>query len=271
VPAIARAIGTGRARVRDLQVPSGGGEQVTTRLERTVERRQIHNPAMRRASWSAIFGGAFIALAVLLLTGTLGIAIGATVIDPAGDSPGATAFGIGAGLWWLASGILALFCGGWAAGRLAGLRRRLEGPLHGAITWALVTVGTVFLAMTVLGAMVSGAMRVVGFGVSTAGQSAGDVIQGAGDVPAVTDRLEQEAPQDLEGVKESATEAAKQVQEAAPEVAQHTADALAVTAWWSFLYLLITAIAAVLGGFVGAPRSNAPVAEERVEVAEGRA
>lgn len=224
---------------------------------------------MRRASWGAIFGGAFIALAVLLLTGTLGIAIGATIIDPAGDSPGAMAFGIGAGLWWLASGILALFCGGWAAGRLAGLRRRLEGPLHGAITWALVTVGTVFLAMTVLGAMVSGAMRVVGFGVSTAGESAGAVIEGAGDLPAVTDRVQKEAPQDLEGVEETAADAVQQVQQAAPEAAQQATEALSVTAWWSFIYLLITAIAAVLGGFAGAPRTSAPVAEERVETAEG--
>lgn len=331
---------------------------MTTRLERTVERRDVNGPALKRASWGAIFGGAFIAVAVMVLLGALGVAIGATTVDPAGDSPSPKALGIGAGIWWLVSGLMALFAGGWAAGRLAGLRRRMEGTLHGVITWALTTAALIFLMTTVIGAMISGAMRVVGAGVSAVGQGAQAVASAAGgaatgqDSPDVAwdkvgaearellrqtgqeelqpEEIEQAAeeakrdvrqaagdPQELENTisqlfrkartrinevdREAATnvlmkrtdmsreearqtvdrwagtfenawqqvqQGGEQVQDTAVQAAQATTSAIAAAAWWTFFYLLLTAIAAGLGGFLGAPRGRAAPGEERVETRE---
>jgi hypothetical protein len=120
-------------------------------------------PPLKRVSWGAIFGGTFISLAVMVLLGSLGLAVGATTIDPqTGETPSLRAFGIGAGIWWLVNGGLALFAGAWAASKLAGPRRRLESTLHGLVTWSFTTTLAVILMSTVVGSMISGAMRVLG-------------------------------------------------------------------------------------------------------------
>lgn len=132
-----------------------------SKLEPTVGPYDV--TPLKRVSWGAIFGGTFISLAIMVLLGSLGIAIGATTIDPAtGETPSARAFGIGAGIWWIGSSVLALFGGGWAAGRLAGPRRPLESTLHGLVTWSFTTTIAVALMTTAVGSMVSGAMRVLG-------------------------------------------------------------------------------------------------------------
>lgn len=128
-------------------------------------------PPLKRVSWGAIFGGTFMSLAVMVLLGSLGLAVGATSIDPqTGETPSLRAFGIGAGVWWLVSGGLALFGGAWAASKLAGPRRRLESTLHGLVTWSFTTTLAVILMSTVVGSMISGAMRVLGIATSYVAQ-----------------------------------------------------------------------------------------------------
>ena len=66
-----------------------------------------------RFSWGATLGGVVIAVAVQLVLGILGAGIGLTMVDPvAGTTPGATGFGIGAGLYWLVTTVIALGAGG---------------------------------------------------------------------------------------------------------------------------------------------------------------
>jgi hypothetical protein len=134
-------------------------------------------------SWGAIFGGTFISLAIMVLLGSLGLAVGATSIDPqTGETPSLRAFGIGAGVWWLVSGGLSLFGGAWAASKLAGPRRRLESTLHGLVTWSFTTTLAVILMSTMVGSMISGAMRVLGIATTYVAQDhrgAG----GRGDTP----------------------------------------------------------------------------------------
>lgn len=142
-----------------------------SKLEPTVGPYDV--TPLKRVSWGAIFGGTFISLAIMVLLGSLGIAIGATTIDPqTGDTPSARAFGIGAGIWWIGTSVLALFGGGWAAGRLAGPRRPLESTLHGVVTWSFTTTIAVALMTTAVGSMVSGAMRVLGAASSVVVQAA---------------------------------------------------------------------------------------------------
>src|SRR5690606_9733406 len=138
-------------------------------------------PPLKRVSWGAIFGGTFMSLAVMVLLGSLGLAVGATTIDPqTGETPSVRAFSIGAGIWWLVTGGLALFAGSWATSRLAGPRRRLESTLHGLVTWSFTTTLAVVLMSTVVGSMISGAMRVLGIATTYMAQDAR-----AGGIPGV--------------------------------------------------------------------------------------
>ena len=91
-----------------------------------------------RVSWGAIIAGAVVALAIGLMLNTLGVAVGATAVDAVGrDTPSATTFGIGAGLWLLVSNLIGLAVGGYVAGRLSGTADNTDAILHGrpSRTW----------------------------------------------------------------------------------------------------------------------------------------
>jgi hypothetical protein len=163
------------------------GDRIMSKLEPTVGPYDV--TPLKRVSWGAIFGGTFISLAIMVLLGSLGIAIGATTIDPqTGETPSARAFGIGAGIWWIATSMLALFGGSWAAGRLAGPRRPLESTLHGIVTWSFTTTIAVALMTTAVGSMVSGAMRVLGAASTLVVQAATGGIGAEDDVSDVNSR-----------------------------------------------------------------------------------
>jgi hypothetical protein len=125
----------------------------------------------RRISWGAIFAGTLIALVGQLLLSLLGIGIGLSTINPMseGGNP-AAGLGMGAGIWWIISSLIALYAGGWVAGRLAGIPRTTDSTLHGLLTWGLATLATFYLITTSIGALISGATGVVGKGLSLAGQ-----------------------------------------------------------------------------------------------------
>lgn len=130
-----------------------------------------HLPAVvRRISWGAIIAGLVIALVVQLLLGILGLAIGANSINPLQEQNPAAGLGLGTAIWFLISSILALFAGGWVAGRLAGMPRRIDSFLHGLLTWGLVTLVTFFLLSTAIGGLISGAAGVLGQGLSLVGK-----------------------------------------------------------------------------------------------------
>ena len=65
--------------------------------------------ACRRISWPAIFGGVILVVAVQFLLSMLGAGIGlGTVNVNVGSTPDASSFGIGAGIWWVVSSVIAL-------------------------------------------------------------------------------------------------------------------------------------------------------------------
>ena len=102
-------------------------------------------PFIRRVLWAAIIAGLVVALAIELLLSSLGIGIGASTIHAVnGTSASAGSIGIGSGIWFLLSTIVALLAAGWVAGRLAGLPRPTDGTLHGVIAWSLTSLVTVY-------------------------------------------------------------------------------------------------------------------------------
>lgn len=130
--------------------------------------------AGRRVSWGAIFAGVVLAVAVQLLLGILGTGIGLSMVDPVeGTTPGATGFGIGAGLYWLVTTVVALGAGGYAAARLSGVRERFDALVHGLVVWGVTLILTLYLLTSAVGGIIGGAFRTVGAVAGAAGTTVG--------------------------------------------------------------------------------------------------
>lgn len=125
--------------------------------------------SLRRISWSAVVAGVVIASALQLLLNLLGLAIGLWNLEV--ESP--RSIGLAAGAWWLASALVSLHAGGWAAGHLAGSPRRFDGAMHGVLVWGLGSLAMVWLVSTAAGALLGGATSVLS---RTAGQT-GELLQ----------------------------------------------------------------------------------------------
>jgi len=132
-------------------------------------------PARGRTSWGAVLAGATIALAATLVLQLLMLWLGLSAIDPVEQARPFQGVGTAAVVGALATMAIALFVGGLVAGRLA---NRVDGTdvfLHGLLTWAVVTLAGLWLALTSVGALVAGTLGVVG-------QAAGALTQGAAAV-----------------------------------------------------------------------------------------
>ncbi|AKF79925.1 hypothetical protein OWM54_13655 [Myxococcus sp. MISCRS1] len=111
-----------------------------------------------KLSWGAILGGTFVALGVLILLYSLGLALGLSSVDP--SNPGsARSAGIGTGIWGLIAPLIALFAGGFVASRTAGVVDKGGGAMHGAVMWGLTTIAGVALMGMVISTIVGTAVR----------------------------------------------------------------------------------------------------------------
>jgi hypothetical protein len=108
----------------------------------------------------------------------LGAAIGSMMVDAtARDTPDASSFGIGAGIWLLVSNLIALGVGAYVAARLSGTADNTDGTLHGVAVWAT----TFLLSAVLLGNLAAGAVSTVASGASS---MIGGMASGAGSVAA---------------------------------------------------------------------------------------
>ena len=138
---------------------------------------------LNRLSWGAVFAGVALAIVTQLLLNMLGVGIGLSALDigPGADNSG-TGFSIGAGLWWVLSGIIAAFVGGIAAGRLAGAAHGDTARWHGLITWCVSTLLVVYLLTSAVGGVLGGAFHVLGGVASGAGKAAATTASGVASV-----------------------------------------------------------------------------------------
>jgi hypothetical protein len=210
---------TGESTVQVVPLPQDQTQtQLGTQTNTIPDIRTAVTPeSLVRISWGAIIAGVIVALVLQLALNLLGLSIGANAINPAvgRDTAEPDELGRNALLWVGVTTIIALFFGGWVAGRMAGLPDNTDGLVHGLITWALVTLITFYLLTTRIGALVSGIshlferfLSVVGVGAATVAQGAVAVTKGAVNV---TQDVAREAGHAAQGVAREAKHAAQNV------------------------------------------------------------
>lgn len=170
-------------------------------------------PAGRRISWGAIIAGIVVVLVVQMLLMLLGLAIGAATVDPAtADTPQAATLGTSGAVWWLVATAIAVFAGAWVAARLAAVPSRLDGSLHGLVTWAAATLLGIYLLSTTIGGLLGGAFGALGSAAQAVGQGGQSLASAAMQV--LPDDIRGQAERLFDRAPAAADQAQQQVQEA---------------------------------------------------------
>ena len=143
---------------------------------------------LNKVSWGAIFAGVVVALIVQVLLTMLGVGLGVATLDPrTSDNPAASTFSIVAGIWYVLSGIIAAFSGGYIAARMSGKIVPTTGALHGLTTWAFTTLLVLYFLTSTVGSLVGGAFNGIASAVGGAGQT---IAQTAAPIIANSNPLE---------------------------------------------------------------------------------
>jgi hypothetical protein len=112
----------------------------------------MRRPLFPTVRWGAVFAGVAVGVSTQLVLTLLGIATGLSATAVAqGESPGA-----GPLLWAGVSMLIAAFVGGYVAARMTGLKRKVDGVLHGVVSWAVTTLLFATLATSAGGSMMTG-------------------------------------------------------------------------------------------------------------------
>ncbi len=225
---------------------------------------------LSRVSWGAIFAGTVIALGVLILLSILGTAIGIQAIDPGTGAP-FEGIGIGAGIWWIVTSIVALGIGGFVAARLSGIPDKSSATAHGASVWGLVTILTVWMAASAVGSTINtaagafaGAFRVAGSAATTAADAA---TSPNSPVDISASEIENAAQEAVNTAQRQAQQIDTQELRADAEAAAiRASEGLSTAAWYAFFASLLAFGAAVLGAGAGSPKRTFVTAREEVDL-----
>src|SRR5215216_432903 len=112
----------------------------------------------------------------------IGLGIGVSTLEPTAsvaENPTVKSLSIGAGIWFVLSGVIAAFAGGYAAGRLAGKPKESTSGWHGLTAWALTTLLVFYLLTTTVGGLVGGAFNTLTSALGGMGRTVGATAQTA--------------------------------------------------------------------------------------------
>lgn len=194
-----------------------------------------HTIMVNRVSWGAILAGVVVGLVVQVLLTMLGVGIGAATIDPATNgSPDASSFSIASGIWYVVSGLIAAYVGGYIAARMSGKTIPTTGALHGLTTWAFTTLLVLYLLTSTVGSLVGGAFSGLASAVGGLGQTvasaAGPAIQNSNPLDALENQV-RATGNDPEALNAAATNAMRALvtgdQAGVDQARQQAAQALA--------------------------------------------
>ncbi|KST59807.1 PhnA-like protein [Methylobacterium sp. GXS13] len=154
----------------------------TAPLAHTSDARTV---LLHQVSWGAIFAGATTALVAQVILNMLGVGIGLSSVGMnAADNPAASTLSMSAGIWFVASGIVASLIGGFMAGRLSGKPVGGAAGLHGLVSWSVTTLVVLYLLTSAVGGIVGGAFNGVATTLSGAGNLVGGTVQTAAQAAA---------------------------------------------------------------------------------------
>ena len=121
-------------------------------------------PVQRSFSWTGIFAGTFLFLAIEATFGVLGVAIFASATNPNAANPVGFGISAGLGIWMVILSIIALYFGGKLAARLSGSSTRNLGMYAGLVTYGMCIFTAVLITALALGATVSGSTGIANAG-----------------------------------------------------------------------------------------------------------
>jgi hypothetical protein len=107
-------------------------------------------------NWTAIWVGALASIAMVVVLGLIGIAVGAHVVAPDHRLVDIKKMAIGTLAFSVFSAFLAFVVGGWVTGKIAGILRSEPAMLHGAIGWLVSLPLLVVLATLGAGSYLGG-------------------------------------------------------------------------------------------------------------------
>jgi hypothetical protein len=140
---------------------------------------------LNQVSWGAILAGAATALVTQVIVNLVGVGVGLAAVGTSGaDNPAAATVSLGAGLWFVASGILASLAGGVLAGRLSGKSLPGVAGLHGLVSWAVTTLVVLYLLTSAASGLVGGTLSTVSGALGGAGSLVGGSVQTAAQAAA---------------------------------------------------------------------------------------
>ncbi|KQO67626.1 PhnA-like protein [Methylobacterium sp. Leaf87] len=140
---------------------------------------------LNQVSWGAIFAGSVTALVAQVILNMVGVGVGlSSVSTTAGDNPAASTLSMGAGIWFVGSGIVAALAGGFLAGRLSGKPITGTAGLHGLVSWAVTTLVVLYLLTSAAGGLIGGAFSGVTSALGGAGSLVGGTVQTAAQAAA---------------------------------------------------------------------------------------
>lgn len=111
----------------------------------------LRRPLFPAIRWGAVLAGVAVGISVQLALTLLGIATG---LSSTQVTEGET-IGSGPLLWAGFSMLISAFVGGYVAARMSGLKRRADGILHGAVSWAVTTILFAVVATSMGGTLVN--------------------------------------------------------------------------------------------------------------------
>ena len=113
-------------------------------------------PVPRMFSWTGIFAGTFLFLAIEATFGILGVAIFTSATNPNAANPVGPGISSGVGIWMVVLSIIALYFAGKLAGRLTGANTRNMGMYAGLVTFGMCIFTAALISALTLGSTVSG-------------------------------------------------------------------------------------------------------------------
>ncbi|HZY61413.1 MAG TPA: hypothetical protein VFE38_02740 [Edaphobacter sp.] len=119
--------------------------------------------ANRSFSWSGIFAGTFLFLAIEATFSILGVAIFATATNPNAATPVGPGISIGAGIWMVVLSIIALYFAGKLASKLSGAVTRNIGMYAGLVTFGMCIFASILIAPLAMGNTVGGATAIAAY------------------------------------------------------------------------------------------------------------